>query len=301
MPIRTVLCPVDFSALDERELAVALEVCRTFEARLVLHHDVPTAEPGFARVWEWAKARPEEPGDASAETSLRALLDRVANGVPAETVVTSGPLVESVLGLAERLPADLVVLGSHGWSTRDHASVASRVISGARCPVLTFQERDGAQPFRLRARAGGPPPRALVPTDFTPASAVAVDYACALARRLGIALELLHVLPEDAGPGAFDRAQRALAGLVPPDLIGNAVTHVRRGEPAAELTRYVAATGPSFVVLGEHARGVVRHLLTPDTTEALMRRIDCPAWVVPASALTAKPRADADARADRVA
>src|SRR5438876_5514517 len=41
----------------------------------------------------------------------------------------------------------------------------------------------------------------LAPTDFSPNSERAVDYAVQLARRLGTKLTLLHVVPE---PGAHD-------------------------------------------------------------------------------------------------
>jgi nucleotide-binding universal stress UspA family protein len=288
MRIRTVLCPIDFSGLDDGELAIALEVCRTFDAKLVLHHDMPAADPGFSRIRDWTKARQGEMAHEDlAAARLRALLDRVAGTVPSDAVVTSGPLVESVLALAERLPADLMVLGSHGWSSQDHASVTSRVIDRARCPVLTFQERSDAPPFRLRPAPGGRPLRILVPTDLTPASAVAVAYAGSLARRLALQIELLHVLQDDDSGPACDRAHRALVGLVPFDLLGEVSTHVRRGEPGREITRYVEVTQPAFVVLGEHARGVLRNLLTPDTTQAVMRRIDCPAWIVPANVAAA--------------
>ena len=37
---RIVLCPIDFSELSRRELALATEVCATFGARLVLHHNI---------------------------------------------------------------------------------------------------------------------------------------------------------------------------------------------------------------------------------------------------------------------
>jgi len=287
MQIRTVLCPIDFSGIDERELAIALEVCRTFGAKLVLHHCLPAAEPGFSRAWEWAKAsQGKVPSEAAAVERLRALLDSVAGSVPAEAVVTSGRLVESVLTLAEQLPADLMVLGSHGWSTQDHASVTERVIDRSRCPVLTFQEWAVAPPFRLRAEPGGPPRRVLVPTDLTPASAAAVSHACTLARYPGLHVELLHVVPDDASASACDRAHRALVGLVPPDLVETVSAHVRRGEPGTEITNYVEVTAPAFVILGEHARGFVRRFLTPDTTQAVVRRIHCPAWVIPASSGT---------------
>jgi nucleotide-binding universal stress UspA family protein len=287
MQIRTVLCPIDFSRLDERELAIALETCRTFGAKLVLHHCLPAAEPGFSRAWEWAKAsQDKEPSEAAVVERLRALLDRVAGSVPAEAVVTSGRLVESVLTLVERLPADLMIIGSHGWSTQDHASVTERVIDRARCPVLTFQEWAVAPPFRLRAEPGGPPRRILVPTDLTPASRTAVRYACELGRQLGVHVELLRVVSDDASGGACDRAHGVLAGLVPPDLVGKVSARVRRGEPGTEITSYIEVTAPAFVVLGEHARGFVRRFLTPDTTQAVVRRIHCPAWVIPASSGT---------------
>jgi nucleotide-binding universal stress UspA family protein len=287
MRIRTVLCPIDFSGLDEGELAIALEVCRTFGAKLVLHHDMPAADPGFSRARDWTKARQGEMAHEDlAAARLRALLDRVAGTVPTDAVVTSGPLVESVLALAERLPADLMVLGSHGWSTKHHASVTSRVIDRARCPVLTFQERAVGPPFRLRPVPGGPPLRVLVPTNLMPASAAAVAYACSLARQLAFHVELLHVVHDDASGAACERAQRALVDMVPPDMLA-VWTHVRRGDPGREITRYVDATAPAFVVLGEHVRGFLRRFLTPDTPQAVMRRIDCPAWIVPASVAAA--------------
>ena len=43
--------------------------------------------------------------------------------------------------------------------------------------------------------------RVVAPTDFSPNSERAIDYAVQLARRLGAKLTLLHVVPE---PSALD-------------------------------------------------------------------------------------------------
>jgi nucleotide-binding universal stress UspA family protein len=118
---------------------------------------------------------------------------------------------------------------------------------------------------------------------MTAASVTAVRYACALARSLRIRLELLHVVPEDATPAAVDRAYRTLHLSVPPDLGEEVSSHVRRGDPRTEIPSYAAITEPTFVMLGGHARGFVRHFFTPDTTQAVVRRLECPAWVIPAS------------------
>ena len=73
-----------------------------------------------------------------------------------------------VLSLAERIPADLIVIGSHGWSTEEHASITERIIAGAPCPVLSLHEGgEWTEPLRL-VTVGGAPPRVVVPTDFSP-------------------------------------------------------------------------------------------------------------------------------------
>jgi nucleotide-binding universal stress UspA family protein len=126
----TILSPIDFSDLSARELAIAADVARAFGARLVLHHNRMAIAPGLARAWDWeATHHTENLGEAEA-------LAAVPAGVPAEGVISAGPAGLVVLSLAQRLPADLIVIGSHGWSTDEHASLTERVIAGAPCPVL---------------------------------------------------------------------------------------------------------------------------------------------------------------------
>jgi len=284
MQIRTVLCPIDFSTLDPAEVDMAIEVCRTFGARLVVHHNFAAAEPGFSRAWEWEKAhQPTSRAQPEAERRLRSVVERAKRDVAAEGLMTVGPVGPVVLALAEDLRADLLVLGSHGWSTQDHASVTERVVRESPCPVLTFQERVDRPGFRLRReREQDPPWRVVLPTDLTSASAAAVAYGFALARKLPLQLDLLHVID----PGHLERqrqqaARDALEALVPPDLAGTVATHVRGGPAAAGIVEHVAAVQPMFTILGEHAHGLVRRLLTRDTTCQVMHRVECPVWVVP--------------------
>jgi nucleotide-binding universal stress UspA family protein len=265
MRIRTVLCPTDFSTLEPAEVDVALEVCRTFGARLVLHHNLSS---------------PEE-GRAQARRHLHRVIERVAAEVAAEGVITFGPVRSVVLGLAREVQADLVVLGSHGWSTREHASVTEQLIAAAPFPVLAFQERADMPRFCLRAD-GDASPRAVVLTDLTHASLAAVGYAFALARTLPLRLELLHVVdPGHAGRERLQCAHAALDALVPPDLGDRISTHVRAGPAVALIVEYLEERQPVFCVLGEHVRGLLRRLLTRDTTRAVLHRVDCPLWVVP--------------------
>jgi nucleotide-binding universal stress UspA family protein len=286
MRIRTVLCPIDFSILDELELGIATEVCRAFDATLVLHHNLAAADPGFSRAWEWAKAHGEHRDEVpDAERRLQALVNEVAHSVRAQGTMTSGPIAQVVLALARGLDVDLIVLGSHGWSTQDHASVTERLIAESPCPVLTFQEGvSDATTFRLSGEAGTAPLPVLVPTDLTRGSSAAVAYACALARELPLRLDLLHVVTVDPSDATVAHAQVGIDSHVPPDLVGRVVGHVRVGPAAETIAEYADETAPAFVVLGEHARGFVRRLLTRDTTRDVMHSLRCPVWVVPPQA-----------------
>jgi nucleotide-binding universal stress UspA family protein len=280
MEIRTVLCPIDFTGLASRELDVAVEVCRTFGARLVLHHNVAAVGAGFARAWDWDSTHhASQPSLPAAERRMQEILNTVGHGIAAEAVVTAGPLATIVLALAEHLPTDLVVLGSHGWSTEDHASVTERVVELAPCPVLTFQEGgEGPSPFRLRAPEGGPPLRVLVPTDLSSGSAVAVAHACDLARTLGLRVDVLHVVP-DAGR-ARSAADR-LDATIPAEARHLVDVHLRSGAPADGILAHIRETTPAFAIVGAHARGFVRRLFTHDNVRELIHRSRCPVWVVP--------------------
>jgi universal stress protein A len=284
MRIRTILCPIDFSELSVRELAIAAELGRAFGARLVLHHNRIAVAPGLARAWDWeASHRSERLGEAEAERRMAAALAAVPADVPAEGVISAGPIGLVVLSLAERVPADLIVIGSHGWSTEEHASITERIIAGAPCPVLSLPEGgERTEPLCLATAGGALRPRAVVPTDFSPTSRHAVEYAYALSRTVPLHLELLHVLPAGRRSAAAEEAaQRQLDAAVPDDLTAGVATRIRHGEPTTEILAHLAEVRPQFAVLGEHARDVLRHLFTRDTTRTLIHGASCPVWIVP--------------------
>jgi universal stress protein A len=288
MRMRVILCPIDFSDLSARELDVAAGLARVFGARLVLHHNRARIAPGLARAWDWEAAR-ETGGDSDAEAERRmsSALASLPPGIAAEGVISSGPVAFLVRSLAERLPADLIVLGSHGWSSDEHASITEQVIAQAPCPVLTLHERGPrADVLGLVAAHGAQPPRAVVPTDFSPTARHALDYSFALARSVPLDLELLHVLPGSWHRSAIGEhdARAHLEATIPRDLRSRVTSCVRHGDPSTEILAHLAEARPQFAVLGEHARDLVHRLFTRDTTTAVAQRAACPVWIVPVSA-----------------
>ncbi len=48
--IKTVLCPLDFSALSDQELRLAGQICERFGARMILQHNIDCMPPSFKLV-----------------------------------------------------------------------------------------------------------------------------------------------------------------------------------------------------------------------------------------------------------
>lgn len=280
---KIVLCSVDSTELAGPEVALASEICEAFGARLVLHHNVIAVAPGITRAWEWQELHPDaQESKRDVEQRLRRIMSGLPATFPVEASITTGSLVPIVVELATRLPADVVVLGSHGWSTEEHASVAERIIDRAPCPVLTLRDGvAGPKSCRLRARPGEPMPEVAVPFDFTEAGTAVLAYAFDLARALGLYLHLLHVERPRSGRRSHEEARRRLAALVPSDLTARVECHFERGEPVERIADFLYERLPAYAIMGEHARGLFRHYFTRDTARELLHRAPCPVWFVP--------------------
>lgn len=138
LPIKTIVCPTDFSATSEAAAQVAGALARDYRAKLLLLHvrELPTMAFG-----EFG-ALPPEPMEAEEELrpKLAALGARLA--VPVECVLAQGQPTAEILGLAQTSHADLIVLGTHGRTGLGRlllGSVAEQVVRKAPCLVLTVK------------------------------------------------------------------------------------------------------------------------------------------------------------------
>ena len=126
LSIRTVLCPVDFSASTARQVDLAVDLCRAFGARLILQHNKVELAIGVGVGWMW---EPSHTGPAlTPEQKLEELLAGVPAGTDAEMRLTRGPIVDTVVTVSRAVDADLVVLSTRGGDDRrrrfDHGSAA---------------------------------------------------------------------------------------------------------------------------------------------------------------------------------
>ena len=143
MAIRTILVPIDFSPCSSAALDHAIDLARQFSARLALIHScwVSVAmAPSYYVVPPDFLAKLREA--ASAELEQWAKRAGQA-GVECATGISAEPALEAILERAKTLPADLIVMGTHGFTGLKHVvlgSTAERVVRFATCPVLTLKE-----------------------------------------------------------------------------------------------------------------------------------------------------------------
>jgi universal stress protein A len=282
MSIHTVLCPTDFTPLSERTVSLAARICRRFGARLVLEHNLDPRPPSFLSVsWMWTEDRKALDGAHTheAEARLRAMLDGLDADLPREATLTRGPMDEGLVALARALPADLLVIGSHGSSSAQHHSLTERLLETAPCPLLTL--RDGGEPEQL-LQGGDEPVPVLVPLDLSPHSRATAALAVELAARMPLALHFLYVEPHPFEPGYVGDGSR-LEALVPTRLKGQVAFHVRPGKPADEILAAARDVGAQLILMGCHAKGMLERLLTGATAREVLHRAECPVWFEPAS------------------
>jgi nucleotide-binding universal stress UspA family protein len=138
LSIRSILHPTDFSEHSMIALRLACSLARDHGARLVLLRVVPLPLTVFG-----APRGPGEP--AWGHSSLLHRLEELGAdepGVPREARVVEGDPATEIVRLAEELPCDLIVMGTHGRHGLDRllmGSVAEYVMRRAPCPVLTVK------------------------------------------------------------------------------------------------------------------------------------------------------------------
>ena len=147
--MKTILAPVDFSAVTTRVCATAAELARALAGRVVLLHSVPQpvviSEYGVMVDDLVAMDRAAHAAAAKQLSRLRQRLGSVAS----ESLLCTGAPVPHIVAEAIRLEADYLVIGSHGHTTFYDLLVGSTthgVLMKAGCPVVIVHAAPGRQP-----------------------------------------------------------------------------------------------------------------------------------------------------------
>jgi nucleotide-binding universal stress UspA family protein len=290
--IRQILCPIDFSDTARHALGHAAAVARWYDARVVGLHVIPP--PIVPPPSVLLSAAPETFALSEADRGMVRLrlndwLTNVAGAeVKTEAMVDDGSAAAVILDQAERLHADLIVMGTHGLGGFERfvlGSVTERVLRKASSPVLTV-------PPVAETSAQLPYKRLLCPIDFSEPSLAGLRFAISLASEADARLTLLHVIDFDAdGERLVDRfdvpefrrvvgehSRERLEELVTADLRDRCApcTQVTCGKPYREILRVAAEEHSDLIVIGVHGRNPIVLALFGSTTNHVVRRAPCP-------------------------
>jgi nucleotide-binding universal stress UspA family protein len=288
MNVARILCPVDFSDASQHAIEHALMLAKWYHAPITALH-------------AYGSHRPSDEEVAGLRTAAAAKFrPAAADDGPVEILVQAGDPVTSILDAAISLPADVIVMGTHGLGGFQHlvlGSVAEKVVRRAGCPVFTV-------PPRAQSTSALPFARVLCAVDFSPSSDRALHDAASLAKEASATLTLVHVLewpwPEPPAPH-FDelppdqraqliafRQQRVasaherLESLVPAEIRGSGRGAVRvvHGKAYVEIMRLASDEKADLIVMGVHSRSTVGLSLLGSTANQVVRHATCPVLTI---------------------
>lgn len=223
-------------------------------------------------------------------TRVAALTGRTTAELQIDILIGT-PHVE-IVELAERLGAQLLVVGSHGASGLTHAllgNVAERVMRHAPCPVLVTRPSHGSD-------------RILVATDFSPAAETAVAVAVSEARRDARPLTIFHSVQVMPVPVALDAGQTFAFPLepTPPDVLArldqdvcvqliecldgyglDGDCMVLHGPAIATIVETARTIDADLIVVGTIGRSGLKRFLVGSVAEGVVRQAPCSVLVVP--------------------
>jgi nucleotide-binding universal stress UspA family protein len=148
---RRILVATDFSPASMPAFEQAVGLSKDSGAELLVAHafrDQGPPESGYARAREYEQWRSD--AQAVAERKLEPLVAQArGEGINARPLALPGFPEEAIVEAAAREGADLIVLGTHGRRGAELfflGSVATRVVTAAKCPVMTVRAgREGLE------------------------------------------------------------------------------------------------------------------------------------------------------------
>jgi nucleotide-binding universal stress UspA family protein len=145
---RTLLVPHDFSLQSRAAFVLAEALARLAGARIHLLHVVESpALHALTPAGALDLALPDVVVTGARLEAEKLLLELAREArADVRVHVVEGPATEIICEMAERLPAELIVMGTHGRDGLAHlllGSVAERTLRRAPCPVLTVRAPQG--------------------------------------------------------------------------------------------------------------------------------------------------------------
>ena len=289
--INRILCPVDFSDVSRQAIDHAVLMARWYKARITaLHVTNPMVIPStdFTVVGYGPAVALTDEEIKEAREQVVAYFS-VAKLIDVDVLIDGGHPANRILERAASLPADLIVIGTHGMGGFERlvlGSVTEKVLRKASCPVMTV-------PPHAQTTSQLPFKRLLCPVDFSDSSLAALELALSLAQEGDAQLTILHVFEWSADGEPLTNRHFAvpeyrreveneyggkLQALVPDSVRTwcRPTTRIAHGKAYREILAAATQDGADLIVMGAHGGNALDAVLFGSTTSQVVRRATCP-------------------------
>ena len=300
--IRNILVPIDFSQMSIEAIEIAKGLAQRFGATIHLlhvhHWQYPADFMGPVISSGFLPESFEEHRNKQLAEELKAIASKAGLSPRDQTHLGTGASAfHEICNLALKIPADLIVAPTHGYTGFKHVflgSTAERIVQHAPCAVFVVRNK------KKRSRAGtslliG---KIVVPVDFSSCSREGLQYAIGFANEFGARVILVHATylgyiysSEDAAiynvPGlqkaARENAERQMRKLVRLAKFGDVKfeTVFTDGSPVLDICAVAKDHDVDLIITSTHGLTGFEHVLMGSIAEKVVRHGTCSVLVVP--------------------
>src|SRR5262245_49629707 len=197
LSIRSVLVPIDFSTISLQTIETAKRLVHRFGASIHLVHVDHWQYLGdfMGSLMPVGKVRMSFEQHRRERLGEELKMVAHAHGLSPDLIhsLEGASAFHEICGLAQQIPADLIVMPTHGYTGLRHVllgSTAERVVRHSPCPVFVLREKKQ----RSKTGPGLSIRTILVPVDFSSSSRQGLQYAIRFANDFAARMILLHAV-----------------------------------------------------------------------------------------------------------
>jgi len=139
---KKILVPLDGTPLAEAALTHAEEIAKKDGAEIIILRVPDHIEPKFPVQAYVESVRQQKEVAEEAETYVTEKVTVLKKGhIKAEGITREGPVMETILAVAEETHADMITMSTHGWKGFQRllkGSVAEKIVQNAHIPVMVI-------------------------------------------------------------------------------------------------------------------------------------------------------------------
>ena len=300
LSIRNILVPIDFSTISIRTIEAAKRLAHRFGATIHLAHvhhwQYPADFVGPVISSGFLPQSFEEHRNKQLAEELKTIASKAGLSPRDQTHLRTGASAfHEICKLAQEIPADLVVMPTHGYTGLKHVflgSTAERVVQHSPCPVFVARQRGKRQLGNSVYK------KILVPIDFSACSREGLQYAIGFANEFGAKIILLYAtylgyIYSTEGTALYDipglqktalkAAKRQMQKLVRSLQFGGVKfgTAFTEGSPALDICSFAKHHDVDLIITSTHGLTGFEHVMIGSIAEKVVRHAPCSVLVVP--------------------